>query len=243
MARCRSVPDTPAWPLLAHPTRPRPAIRAHTDRSRGRDAPSPPLPELPFAVAHTPRHGPSAVADPAQSATVASTRSHLAQHRRVARAIAAWHPSPTAAGPLAATVRGVLARSFQAIARHPTTPRSAAQHPAWCIAVAHLAAPVAAVSTDGAAGSRVRKPRCGRSDAAGVASGPELVWGFCCQALFVGFIFILSFSSFFVRLKSRFFALACILRVRRAQRRSTLAKGHRRRRRAAVLTIASTAQR
>ena len=45
------------------------------------------------------------------------------------------------------------------------------------------------------------------------------------------------------RLKSRFFALACILRVRRAQRLSTLAKGHRRRRRAAVLTIASTAQR
>ena len=38
----------------------------------------------------------------------------------------------------------------------------------------------------------------------------------------------------FVRLKSRFFALACILRVRRAQRLSTLAKGHRRRRRAAV---------
>ena len=74
-------------------------------------------------------------------------------------------------------------------------------------------------------------------------SVPRLVWGFCCQALFVGFIFILSFSSFFVRLKSRFFALACILRVRRAQRLSTLAKGHRRRRRAAVLTIASTAQR
>ena len=46
--------------------------------------------------------------------------------------------------------------------------------------------------------------------------GPILVWGFRCQALFVGFIFILSFSSFFVRLRSCFFALACIRRVRRA---------------------------
>src|SRR3954453_2925759 len=51
-----------------------------------------------------------------------------------------------------------------------------------------------------------------------------------------------AFPSFFVRLEGRFFALACILARRRAERRSTLAAGYRRRRREAMLTAASTAQ-
>jgi len=49
---------------------------------------------------------------------------------------------------------------------------------------------------------------------------PELVWGFRCQGIFVGISSFLASSRFFVRLESRFFAPACILRVRRAERRS-----------------------
>ena len=49
-----------------------------------------------------------------------------------------------------------------------------------------------------------------------------------------------AFPSFFVRLEGRFFALACILARRHAERRSTLAAGYRRRRREAMLTAAST---
>jgi hypothetical protein len=50
-------------------------------------------------------------------------------------------------------------------------------------------------------------------------------------------------GSFSVRLKCRFSAPACMISPRRAERRSRLAKGHRRRRREAVWTAASTARR
>ncbi len=50
------------------------------------------------------------------------------------------------------------------------------------------------------------------------------------------------YSSFLVRLERRFSVPACTTRVRRARRRSRLAAGHRRRRREAVLTVASTAR-
>ncbi len=49
-------------------------------------------------------------------------------------------------------------------------------------------------------------------------------------------------SSFSVRLERRFSVPACTTRERRAERRSRLAAGHRRRRREAVLTVASTAR-
>lgn len=49
-------------------------------------------------------------------------------------------------------------------------------------------------------------------------------------------------SSFLVRLERRFYVPACTTRERRAERRSRLAVGHRRRRREAVLTVASTAR-
>lgn len=49
-------------------------------------------------------------------------------------------------------------------------------------------------------------------------------------------------SGFLVRLERRFSVPACTTRERRAERRSRLAAGHRRRRREAVLTVASTAR-
>lgn len=51
---------------------------------------------------------------------------------------------------------------------------------------------------------------------------PELVWGFWCQEIFVGISSISTFSSFFVSLESRFSAPACILKVSRAERQSTV---------------------
>jgi hypothetical protein len=50
-------------------------------------------------------------------------------------------------------------------------------------------------------------------------------------------------GSFSVRLKCRFSVPACMISPRRAERRSRLAKDHRRRRREAVWTAASTARR
>ncbi len=50
-------------------------------------------------------------------------------------------------------------------------------------------------------------------------------------------------GCFFVRLEGRFSAPACMISPRRAERRSRLAGGHRRRRREAVWTAASTALR
>src|SRR6266702_4230668 len=71
---------------------------------------------------------------------------------------------------------------------------------------------------------------------------PTLVWGLKSQEVILGYVICLSsLISFLVRPR-RFFVPTAIWQERRAQTRSSLAKGHRRRRREAGLTASSTAR-
>src|SRR6266571_8395190 len=82
---------------------------------------------------------------------------------------------------------------------------------------------------------------CGKS-AARDAPLPTLVWGLKSQEVILGYVICLSsLISFLVRPR-RFFVPTAIWQERRAQTRSSLAEGHRRRRREAGLTASSTAR-